>query len=153
MRQILSRTAVKYVLVSASGKAVDHDTVAIACTQAKLLRAHVVILYVIQVRRSLALDADMGGEEDRAEEILYTLQQLARRLGCHVETDLLHARDSGPAIVGEAVRRDAELIVVGVPFKEKFGEFSVEPRAQYVLENAPCRVLLVREPLKTPVSE
>ncbi len=130
---------------------VDEDAVSIACAQAKLLRANVVILYVIQVRRSLPLDADMGGEEDQAEEILQRLQQLGQRLGCRVETDLLHARDAGPAVVGEAVQRGAELAVVGVPFKEKFGEFSVEPRAQYVLVNAPCRVLLVREPLKNPV--
>jgi nucleotide-binding universal stress UspA family protein len=69
-----------------------------------------------------------------------------------VHTDLLQAREAGPAIVSEAVERQAELIVLGVPYKEKFGGFTVEPRALYVLDHAPCRVLLVREPLKQTVT-
>jgi hypothetical protein len=36
---------------------------------------------------------------------------------------------------------------MGVPYHEKFGEYCVEPRAQYVLEHAGCRVILAREPL------
>jgi hypothetical protein len=46
-----------------------------------------------------------------------------------------------------AALRDAQLVVMGVPYQEKFGEYCVQARAQYVLEHAGCRVILAREPL------
>ena len=41
----------------------------------------------------------------------------------------------------------ADLIVMGVPYYEKYGEYCVKPRAQYVLENARCKVILTRDSL------
>jgi nucleotide-binding universal stress UspA family protein len=67
---------------------------------------------------------------------------------CRVQTELLQAREAGSTIVGEAVEHKSDLIVMGVPYQEKFGDFCVESRAMHVLEHAPCRVLLTREPLK-----
>jgi nucleotide-binding universal stress UspA family protein len=75
------------------------------------------------------------------------VQRFADKIGCRVQTDLLQAREAGAAIVNEAVERDAQLIVMGVPYYEKYGEYCVKPRAQYVLEHAHCKVILTRESL------
>ncbi|MGE5140848.1 MAG: universal stress protein, partial [Rudaea sp.] len=109
-------------------------------------------LYVIEVRRNLPIDADVGDELERGERVLEELVRLSQQWGCHVETDLVQAREAGPAIVGEVVERHVDLVVMGVPYKEKFGTFQTEPRALFVLEHAPCKVCLVRDPLKTAVS-
>ena len=61
------------------------------------------------------------------------------------ETELVQARDTGPALVDEAVEWGAELIVMGLPYKRRFSEFSLGKTVPYVLKNANCRVLLFRE--------
>ncbi len=143
---------VKRILVPVEGANTDHDSVRVACLQTKRERAEILLLYVIEVRRTLPIDADLGPDLAQGERVLEDLQHLAQPLGCRVQTDLLQAREAGPAIVSEAIENQAELIVMGVPYKEKFGAFVVEPRALYVLQHAPCRVVLVREPLKQTVA-
>jgi nucleotide-binding universal stress UspA family protein len=141
----------KRILVPVEGMHTDEESLRVACAQAKRDHAEIVVLYVIEVRRSMAIDADVGTELERGERVLEELQQLARQLGCRVQTDLLQAREAGSAIVNEAVERQVDLIAMGVPYREKFGGFKVEARALYVLDHAPCRVCLVREPLRNTV--
>jgi nucleotide-binding universal stress UspA family protein len=50
--------------------------------------------------------------------------------------------------VGEAEEWAANLIVMGLPYKRKLGEFNMGRTVPYVLKNAPCRVMLLREELK-----
>ncbi len=142
----------KRILVPVEGARTDEESLRLACVQAKRDHSEIVMLYVIEVRRTLPIDADVGPDLARGENVLEELQRLAQQWNCRVQTDLLQAREAGPAIVSEAVERQVELIIMGVPYKEKFGGFTVEPRALYVLDHAPCRVLLVREPLKQAVT-
>lgn len=144
----MSEVKAKRILVPVEGAHTDEESLRIACTQAKRDRAEIIVLYVIEVRPALAIDADVGAELERGERVLQELQQRARQWGCRVQTDLLQAREAGSAIVNEAVERQIDMIAMGVPYKEKFGEFKVEPRALYVLDHARCRVCLVREPFK-----
>jgi nucleotide-binding universal stress UspA family protein len=61
---------------------------------------------------------------------------------------LLQARDVGAAIVDEAIERDADLLVVGLPFRKRFGgEFAIGRTIPYILQNAPCTVWVVRDPI------
>ena len=70
-----------------------------------------------------------------------------------MEPVLLQARDVGAAIVDEAVERDADLIVLGVPFRTRFGgDFAIGRTIPYVLQNAPCTVWVVREPMSEEAS-
>ena len=62
--------------------------------------------------------------------------------GCAPEADLLRAREVGPAIIDEAIEREADLILIGVSYKRHFGQFSLGDVLPYVLKNAPCRVIL-----------
>lgn len=140
-------TKAKRILVPVEGANTDHESVVLACGLSKKDKAEILLLYVIEVRRNLPIDAEMNEEIERGEMVLEKVQRFADKIGCRVQTDLLQAREAGVAIVNEAVERDAQLIVMGVPYHEKFGEYCVAPRAQYVLEHAGCRVILAREPL------
>ena len=63
-----------------------------------------------------------------------------------LDTVLLQARDVGAAIVDEAIEREADLIICGLPFRRRFGgEFTVGRTIPYILKNAPCAVWVVRE--------
>src|SRR5213082_1592077 len=82
----------------------------------------------------------VGGQGIDAETV-----QLATEAQLAVETELVQARDTGPALVDEAVEWGAELIVMGLPYKRRFGEFNLGKTVPYVLKNANCRVMLFRE--------
>lgn len=140
-------TKVKRILVPVEGTPTDNESILLACGLAKKDKSEILLLYVIEVRRNLPIDAEMSEDIERGETVLEHVQRFADKIGCRVQTDLLQAREAGAAIVNEAVERDAQLIVMGVPYYEKYGEYCVKPRAQHVLENAHCKVILTRESL------
>ena len=50
-------------------------------------------------------------------------------------------------MVDEAIERGVDLITMGVGYEKKFGEFNLGETIPYVLKNAPCWVLVCREPI------
>ena len=68
-----------------------------------------------------------------------------------LEPVLLQARDVGAAIVDETIERGADLLVVGLPYRKRFGgEFAIGRTIPYILQNAPCAVWVVRDPIEEP---
>ena len=135
------------MLVAASGNGADEEVVELACTLAKKSKAIIYVVYIIEVKRSLPLDAAIEPEIQKAEEVLTRAEDIASNMDCEVETDLLQAREAGPAIVDEAMERDVDLILMGLTYKKRFGIFDLGRAIPHVLEEAPCRVLLYREPI------
>ncbi|MFQ5924415.1 MAG: universal stress protein [Dehalococcoidia bacterium] len=135
-------------LVPVSGERVDEEVIKLACTIARRRKGEVYVVYVIQVKRALPLDAEIETETQEGEKVLKRAERIADELDYHVETDLLQAREVGPALVDEAVERGVDLIIMGINYKKRFGEFHLGSTVPYVLKNAPCRVLLWREPIE-----
>jgi nucleotide-binding universal stress UspA family protein len=135
------------ILVTVSGKDADAETVKLACDLAKKPKAKIYVVYVIEVKRSLPLDAVIESEIHRAEEALAHAEDVASDKDYEVETDLIQGRDAGPAIVDEAMDKEVDLILMGFTYKKRFGVFNLGRVIPYVLEEAPCRVLLYREPM------
>lgn len=135
------------MLVAVNGRDADVETVKLACNLAKRSKAKVYVLYVIEVKRSLPLDAVIDSEVEKAEKALTRAEEIAAELDYEVETDLIQAREVGPAIVDEAMERDVDLILMGFGYKKRFGVFNLGRVIPYVLEEAPCQVLLYREPV------
>ena len=132
------------ILVPVNGKPTDEEAVALACEVARRSRAEVYAIYVIEVRRTLPLDVDLPAEAAKGDAVLAQAERVADGLSVRVQTELLQARDVGTAIVDEAAERQVDLIVMGLSYKRRFGEFDLGRTAQYVLKNAPCRVWLTR---------
>jgi len=135
------------ILVAVSGTSADEEAVKLACNLAKKSKAEVYIVYVIEVKRSLPLDAVIEPEVEKAEKVLTQAEDIAADRDYEVETDLIQAREAGPAIVDEAMERDVDLILMSITYKKRFGVFSLGRAIPHVLEEAPCRVLLLREPI------
>jgi len=135
------------ILVAASGNGADAEAVKLACGLAKKSKAKIHVVYVIEVNRGLPLDAVIESEVQKAEKVLTDAEDIAAERDYEVETDLIQAREAGPAIVDEAMERDADLILMGLTYKKRFGVFSLGNAVPYVLKEAPCRVLLCREPI------
>jgi nucleotide-binding universal stress UspA family protein len=135
----------KKILVPVIGTKADDEAIRLACRLAKKDKGKIWAVYVITVRRSLPLDAQIEPEIRKAEEILDRAESVAEEQDYELETDLLQAREAGPTIVDEAVEREVDLILMGVEYKRRFGQFSLGSVVLYVLENAHCRVILYHQ--------
>ncbi len=133
------------ILVPVAGTGADDEAMALACRLAKKGKSQIRSVYVITVKRSLPLDAEIESEMRKAEDILVHIEAVAGGEGYEVETDVLQAREAGPAIIDEAVERGADLILMSIKYKSRFGQFSLGSVVPYVLENAPCPVLLYQK--------
>ncbi|MCJ7769007.1 MAG: universal stress protein [Dehalococcoidales bacterium] len=131
------------VLVPVAGTKADEGAIELACSLVKgKNKSKIFAVHVIPVERSLPLDVEIKPEIGKAEDILARAESIAQDMGCAFETDILQAREVGPAIIDEATEREIDLILIGVTYKKHYGQFCLGDILPYVLENAPCRVLL-----------
>jgi len=130
------------ILVPVIGSQADEEVIQFACRLGKRDNCQVRAIYIITLKRDLPLDAEIEPEIQKAEEILNRMERIAIEHNYRIATDVLQAREVGPAIVNEAAGGGVDLIVMGFAYKRRFGEFSLGEAVPYVLENAPCRVIL-----------
>jgi nucleotide-binding universal stress UspA family protein len=135
----------KKILVPVVGSEADIETVKLACRLAKKDKGKVWAVSVVAIKRALPLDAEIDSEIKKAEEILDRVESVAEEEDYEVETDVLQAREVGPAIVDEAVERGVSLILMGIKYKKSFGQFSMGNVVPYVLKNSPCPVILYQQ--------
>jgi len=130
------------ILVPVTGTDADDETMHMACSLAKRDKCKIFAMHVITIKRSLPLEAEIESETRRAEELLDRMSKIAEANELQLETDLLQARDVAPTIIDEAVERKIDLIVMGVKYKTRFGQFHMGSIVPFVLKNAPCHVIL-----------
>jgi nucleotide-binding universal stress UspA family protein len=140
-------TKIKKILVAVSGNAADEDAVNLACNLSKKAKAEIFVLFIIEVQRSLPIDAIVQSDLNKAEQILARAEDIASENDCTVSTDLIQAREVGAAIVDDAAEKKVDLILMGLDYKKRFGSFNLGTAVPYVLEEAPCTVILVRRPV------
>lgn len=133
------------ILVPVSGTEADDEAISLACQLAKKSKGKIWAVYVLTVKRTLPITAEIRPEITRAEEILDHAESIADEQDYEIETDILQARDPGPTIIDEAVEHEVDLILMGVEYKRRFGQFSLGSVVPYVLKNAPCRVILYHQ--------
>ena len=102
------------ILVPVKGHAVDDQVIRLAYITARQYKAKVSVLHVIEMRRSLPLEAENAPEIQHAEEILEHVSQVAREAGYQVQTELLQARTVAPVLLEEAADRGSDLIILSL---------------------------------------
>lgn len=135
----------KRILVPVGGTEVDEEVMKLACRLVKKDKGKVWAVSVVAVKRDLPLDAEIDSEIQNAEDVLDFVERVAEEEDSEVETDVLQAREAGPAIIDEAVEKGVGLILMGIKYKTHFGQFSLGNVVPYVLKNAPCPVLLYQQ--------
>ncbi len=140
--------AFQRILVPVIGTEADEEAIRLACQLARKNKAKIWAVYVITLKRSLPLEAEIEPERQKAEDILDRMEIVAEEEDCEIETDVLQSREAGPAILDEAVEREVDLILIGIAYKRRFGQFSLGSVVPYILKNASCRVILYHQPGK-----
>jgi nucleotide-binding universal stress UspA family protein len=108
----------------------------------------VIAVHVVEIDWTLPLDADIAGRSEEVQRVLDSAEAIAEERKIVMEPVLLQARDVGAALVDEATERGADLLIVGLPYRQRFGgDFDIGRTVPYILQNAPCPVWVVREPM------
>lgn len=135
----------KDILVPVDGTVASLDALALGCILAKRNKGTVYAVYVIEVSRTMPLDAEMSTEAEHGEGVLQAAEEVAEKLDYEVSGELLQARDDAHAIVDEAIERSVGAIILGIPYERPLGEeFKLSNDALYIIRNAPCQVILCR---------
>jgi len=135
--------------VALSGHPNGTRLVRLAASIAKPYKADLIGVHVVEVDWSMPLDEDVAGRSEEIQQVLDLAEGTAEQAGVKLESVLLQARDVGAALVDEAIEREADLLVVGLAYRTKFGgDFAIGRTIPYVLKNAPCAVWVVREPIQ-----
>lgn len=140
--------AFRRAVVALNGGPSDSRIVRLIAGQAARNGADLIAVHVVEIDWTLPLDADIAGRSEEVQRVLDAAEAVAEQSKVTLEPVLLQARDVGAAIVDEATERDADLLVLGLPYRKRFGgEFAIGRTVPYVLQNAPCAVWVVREPM------
>ena len=132
-------------LVAVRGDDNEEEAVRLAGELLNSSKSRLYILYVIEMERGLPLDAEVGASTAKGEQVLKHMESVAKRFKCKTEAHLLQARQAGGAVIREAVDKKVDAIIIGMPYNQRYGAFSLGETVPYLLKNAPCRVILCRD--------
>jgi basic amino acid/polyamine antiporter, APA family len=105
-------------------------------------RATVAVIHVIEIPLDLPIDVELPDAEAEGNDVLDQAAALVESYGVRAVSRLLRERSAGPAIVEEAERRNAELIVLGGPRVRPGRGRIFGGTVDYVLKHALTRVLI-----------
>ena len=135
----------RQIIVPIGGTSADHDVIRLAVNLGRPSKAKILGIHVIEVRWNLPLDAVLEPELDRGEEMLANAVRAAEQAGGQLETELLQAREAAAAIIDTAREREADLILIGMPYRRRLGRTYVSRTVEDVYLGAHCAVLAYRQ--------
>jgi nucleotide-binding universal stress UspA family protein len=140
--------AFRRAVVALNGGPSDGRIVRLAAAVARQWKAELVAVHVVEIDWTKPLDADVAGQSEDVQRVLDLAEETAEDCQYKIEPVLLQARDVGAALVDEASEQGADMLILGLPYRKRFGgDFAIGRTVPYVLKNAPCAVWVVREPI------
>lgn len=104
----------RLILVPTTEAPYSRRGVELACRLAQEQGAEIVLIYVLEVPRTLQLDAPLGAAERKAESALDTAREVVALHNLPVRTMIWRAREAGEGIITAAEDHRADLIVMGI---------------------------------------
>jgi basic amino acid/polyamine antiporter, APA family len=144
--QELAEPQLGRILVPMKIGLIGEEMLATAIKLAQERGSEVEALHVIKVPLEAPIDSVLEPQEMRAAESLEEARALGAENGVEVFGETVRARSIGEAIVDEARKRDADLIVLGSAPRWRRQSRFFSPTVEYVLRRAPCEVLVVAFP-------
>ncbi len=137
----------RMILVPTTGSIYSQRGVELACRLAEEQGASIALVYVIEVPRTLPLDAPMDAVEQEAKDALDTARQVVLMHNLTVLTIVQRARAAGDGIIAAANDHHADLIVTGLGAKGEHSHTGWGRTADTLLHRAPCEVIFDRVPM------
>ena len=144
---VITAAALEYsnILVPVAVGYPSDEAMDLACRLARERRSRIVAMTVVTVPLELPLDAYLPEQVTEANEQLDEARAIGESYGVPVTTRIVRGRNPGRAIADEAIRRSAEIIVMGGPRRVRLqsGKRAIfGDTVDFVLKHAPCRVMV-----------
>ncbi len=138
--------ALKNLLIPTQGMTYSERGVEVACRLGTEQSATLIFAYVIEVPRTLPLNAEMEDEDKIAREAIAHAEQLATLHKMKSISLVVRSRSAGEEIVKLAKEQDADVIVMGIRQHIGLKENILGRTSDIVLRKAPCEVIIDKLP-------
>lgn len=134
----------RLILVPTTGTPASRRAVELACRLAQEQRAEILLVYVVEVPRTLELGAPLPPVEQEAKEALTVGKEVVMMHSLPVKAVVQRARQAGDGIMAAAKDHQADLIVMGIT-PGRHGHIWGRT-AETLLHRAPCEVIFDKLP-------
>jgi APA family basic amino acid/polyamine antiporter len=118
------------------------ETIQMACELARLHKAKITAVKIIEVPASMPLDAQLSQRELLGEELLKRVEAIAREFNIPVDLRILRARSTAKAVLNLLQKEKFDLVVLSVLKEDENKESTLDQTVEKILKDAPCRVLV-----------
>jgi len=134
--------AIKKILVPTSGTFYSERGIELACRLGEEQKAEIYLVTVLEVPRTLPLEAPMPEAEAQAEDIIKEGETIVNLRGLQVKGEVRRGRIAGEEIIRVAKEREVDLIVMGIRSQVTMAQDILGRDSDLVLRRAPCEVIL-----------
>ena len=136
--------AIKKILVPTSGTIYSERGIELACRLGEEQKAEIYLVNVIEVPRTLPLDAPLLEAEIKAGDVIKRGEEIVSLRGLPVKAEVKRGRVAGEEIIRMAKDRDADLIVMGIRSEIRMAQEILGRTSDLILRRAPCEVIVDR---------
>lgn len=134
--------AIKRILVPTSGTPYSEKGIELACRLGEEQKAEIYLVNIIEVPRTLPLEAPMPEAEVKAEDIVKRGQAIIELRGLPSKSEVRRGRIAGEEIIRAAKDWEADLIVMGIRSQIRMAREILGRNSDLVLRRATCEVIL-----------
>ena len=140
--------AIKKILVPTSGTDYSTRGIELACRLGEEQEAEIYLVNILEVPRTLPLEAPLPDAEAKAREILREGEAIIELRGLPFRGEVRRGRTAGEEIIRAAKDWQADMIVMGIRTKIRMAEEILGRNSNLVLRRAPCEVIVDRVSLE-----
>jgi nucleotide-binding universal stress UspA family protein len=134
--------AIKKILVPTSGTLYSERGIELACRLGEEQKAEVYVVNVIEVPRTLPLEAPLPDAETKAKDIIKRGEEIVTLRGLPVKGEVKRGRVAGEEIIRVAKDWEADLIVMGIRSEIRMAQEILGRTSDLVLRRTPCEVIV-----------
>jgi nucleotide-binding universal stress UspA family protein len=134
--------AIKKILVPTSGTPYSERGIELACRLGEEQKAEIYLINVIEVPRTLPLEAPLPEAETMAGEILKRGEEIVSLRGLPTKGEVRRGRVAGEEIIRAAKDWEADLIVMGIRSQVTMAQDILGRNSDLVMRRAPCEVIV-----------
>lgn len=144
--------ALKRILVPTVGAPYAEHAVELACRLGQEQKAEIVLIFVLEVPRTLPLSTPLPQAEGMAQEALKRAQEIVSLHGLSSAARVERAREAGERILHVVQDLDADLVVLGIRPSVGGAQDILGRTTNFLLRRAPCEVIVDKPPQGTPLA-
>jgi nucleotide-binding universal stress UspA family protein len=134
--------AVKKILVPTSGTHYSERGIELACRLGEEQKAEIYLVTVIEVPRTLPMEAPMPDAEAKAQEVIKQGEAIVTLRGLPARGEVRRGRVAGEEIIRVAKDWEADMIVMGIRSQIRMAQEILGRTSDLVLRRAGCEVIL-----------